>query len=95
MCGKTPTGIPFAVPKDHSADYYYSLINTKGYSVKTQFKMKYPDAPSAHWPLPHSPELPIPDPPLNITCKSEYSEKGKCIDPDFQEDLESKETPSY
>ena len=96
MHGKRPFGMPFAVPmvwreqKDHSSDCYFCLTNTKGYSVKTRFKIKYPDVPSAHRPVPHSSELPVPKPPLGSQRESESSEDGECMDTDFQ-DVESKE----
>ena len=94
--GKRASGVPFAVPmvwreqKDHSSDCYFCLTNTKGYSVKTRFKIKYPDVPSAHRPVPHSPDLPVPKPPLSSQSESESSEDGECMDTDFQ-DVESKE----
>ena len=78
-------------PKDHSIDCYFCLTNTKGYSLKTQFKTKYPDVLSLHRPMPHILELPVPNPTLNSASESESSKEGKCTYPDFQEDLDSKE----
>ena len=96
MFGKHPSVMPFFVPmvwcepKDHSIDYCFCLTNTKGYSLKIQFKMKYPDVLSPRRPMPHIPELPVLNPTLSSTSESESSKEGKCTDPDFKEDLDSK-----
>ena len=58
--------IRFAVPvvwreqADYGNDCYYCMTNVIGFSSKSKGNIKYPDLPSAIWPIPHSADLPLP-----------------------------------
>jgi len=47
------------------------MTNVKGMNKKNKNKIKYPDIPSAIRPVPHSDDLPIPIPPLQLAELSE------------------------
>ncbi|CAH2087460.1 unnamed protein product [Euphydryas editha] len=55
--------MPFAIPMiwteptNHSSDCYFCLTDTKGITVKTKSKIKYPYLASAKRPIPHNEEL--------------------------------------
>jgi len=59
--------MPFAFPivwrepKDHLFGCYFCLTNVKGFISKSKHTVKYPDLPSAMWPVPHS-EHSVPKP---------------------------------
>ena len=69
--------MPFAVPMiwreptNHATDCYFCMTNVKGMNKKNKNKIKYPDIPSAIRPVPHSDDLPIPIPPLQLAELSE------------------------
>lgn len=75
-------------PQNHSTGCYF--CHTKGYSVKTRSKIEYSNLYFDLWPVPHVPELPVPNSQLSSTCASESSKDDSFMDPDFQEDFESK-----
>ena len=66
--------MPFGVPmvwregKDHVTDCYFCMTNVKGFNRKTKHLVQYPDVPSAIKPVPHGPDLPVPQP--NVTMES-------------------------
>ena len=47
------------------------MTNVKGIKKKNKNKIQYPDIPSAIRPVPHSDDLPIPTPPLQLEDLSE------------------------
>lgn len=61
--------MPFAVPMvwreptSHAEDCYFCLTKIKGFSKKSKSTIEFPNVPSAIRPVPHGPELPIPEPP--------------------------------
>ena len=61
--------MPYAVPmvwreqSDHVTDCYFCMTNMKGFSRKNKFKISYPVCRSAIKPVPHDPDLPVPQPP--------------------------------
>ena len=69
--------MPFAVPMiwreptNHATDCYFCMTNVKGINKKNKNKITYPDIPSAIRPVPHSDDLPIPIPPLQLAELSE------------------------
>src|SRR5206468_1873051 len=69
--------MPFAVPMiwreptNHATDCYFCMTNVKGMNKKNKNKIKYPDILSAIRPVPHSDDLPIPIPPLQLAELSE------------------------
>jgi hypothetical protein len=71
--------MPFAVPmiwrepKDHVTDCYFCLTPPikKGFSEKKRSAIQYPNLQSAIRPVPHSDELPIPNPPQEYTLHSD------------------------
>lgn len=50
-------------PKDHATDCYFCLTNIQGIGPKSKHTVQYPNLPSALWPVEHSEDLPIPNPP--------------------------------
>lgn len=98
MRGKRPSGMAFGIPmvwreqKDHSTDCYFCLTNIKGYSVKTRAKIRYPDVPSAIRPVPHGPDLPVPNVPIaSAISESDSNEEDNPMDTDFQEMADNRE----
>ena len=61
--------ISFAVPmvwrepRDHITDCYFCLTDISGFTGKNKNKIVYPNLLSAIRPIPHSPDLPVPNPP--------------------------------
>ena len=92
--------MPFAVSKvwreqsDHVTDCYFCMTAIRGFSRKNNFKISYPVCKSAIRPVPHSPDLPVPQPPtkkedsLSVNaCESistESEEEPIELDPSFQ-----------
>ena len=81
--------MPFAIlmqcreQKNHY-DYCYScMVNVTGYSNENKKGIKYPNFLSAIQPVPHGPDLPVPNPPDNLSDESESSPYNrpleKCI----------------
>jgi hypothetical protein len=58
-------------PTNHATDCYFCMTNVKGINKKNKNKIQYPDIPSAIRPVPHSDDLPIPTPPLQLEDLSE------------------------
>lgn len=56
-----PFAIPiiWAEPTNHSSHCYFCLTDTKGITITTKSKIKYPEMPSAKRPIPHSEDLPV------------------------------------
>ena len=69
--------MPFAVPmvwregKDHVTDCYYCMTNLQGINRKNKHCVQYTDIPSAIRPVPHGPNLPVPNPDVDIESSSE------------------------
>ena len=57
--------------KDPIMDYYFCMINLKGINHKYKHHIQYPDVPSAIRPIPHGPDLPVPEPDGNIEYSSD------------------------
>ena len=92
--------MPFAVPvvwheqSDRVTDCYFCMTAIRGSSQKNKSKISYPVCKSAIKPVPHSPDLPISQPPtekedsLSVnTCEStstESEEEPIELDPSFQ-----------
>lgn len=77
-------------PTDHTSNCYFCLTNTTGITNKSKHSLKYPNLPSAIRPVPHSQELPIPNPPEsveieeNVSFAEELEEKDEAQDPSFE-----------
>jgi hypothetical protein len=73
--------LPFGVPmvwregRDHVTDCYFCMTNLEGINRKNKQHVKYPDVPSAIKPVPHGPEVPIPNPPNNLDSSSDSCEE--------------------
>ena len=69
--------MPFAIPmvrrerKDHIMDCYFCMINLKGINHKNKHHVQHPDVPSAIKAIPHSLDLPIPEPDGNMEYNSD------------------------
>lgn len=61
-------GIPmmWREQRDHSSDCYFCSCNVKGYNLKNKKVISYPNLPSAIRPMPHSNEVPVPEPPKSL-----------------------------
>lgn len=73
-------------PKDHVTDCYFCLIPPikQGINKKKRMVIEYPNLPSAIRPVPHSDELPIPNPPQEYTLDSDESPDDNVEDDLFQ-----------
>ena len=47
------------------------MINLKGINCKNKHRVQYPDVPSAIKPIPHGPDLPVPEPGGNMDYSSD------------------------
>ena len=69
--------MPFAVPmvwregKDNVTDCYFCITNLQAINRKNKHCVQYPDVPSAIRPVPHGPDLPVPEPDVAIESSSE------------------------
>ena len=79
--------MPFGVPmvwregKDHSTDYYFCMTNLRGINRKNKQHVQYPDVSSAIKPVPHGPDVPIPEHDVNMESSSD-PESGDEADAD-------------
>ena len=66
--------------KDHIMDCYFSMINLKGINCKNQRYVQYTDVPSDKGPMPHDPDLPVPELGGNIeyNSNSEVKDMTSC-----------------
>lgn len=80
---KTGRGLPFAIPmvwheqRDHLSDCYFCAFSTKGINDKNRKKLPYPSISSAILPVPHSPDLPVPQPPQSEPISSPDTSSAK------------------
>ncbi|KAK3886764.1 hypothetical protein Pcinc_009084 [Petrolisthes cinctipes] len=67
-----PFGIPLVwrVGKDHITDCYFCMTNLQGINRKNKHHVQYPEVPSAIKPVPHGPEVPIPEPDVIMESSS-------------------------
>jgi hypothetical protein len=103
--GKSSQTMPFAIHMvwretvDHASDCYFCLTSIAGVTTKSNHSVRYPNLPSGMRPVPHSAELPIPNPPTNMTLSDSESsdeDKGQAnknvdYDPAFAEACSSNE----
>lgn len=74
-----PTKMPFGQPmiwrepKDHVSDCYFCLTDVKGFSKKSKHTVKYAEVSSVTKPIPHSEDLPVPNPPSHVESSSNTS----------------------
>jgi hypothetical protein len=71
-------GVPMVwrEPNDHVSDCYFCLCNVKGYKAKNKSNIHYPNLPSAIRPIPHGPNIPVPDPPLTVHIDEDSQNVG-------------------
>ena len=68
----TITITPRAPPgKDHITDCYFCMINLKGINRKNNHPVQYSNVPFAISPIPHSQDLPVPEPNGNMENSSD------------------------
>lgn len=90
--------LPFAVPmvwreqSNHLNDCYFCNTKITGVSRKNKASVKYPSVPSAIRPVPHSEDIPVPDPP--IAWVAEYDGSSSNHDVDDSEPSTSQD-PTY
>ena len=84
--------MPFAVlmiwseQKEHVSDCYFCQTSIKGINHKSRHTVNYPNLQSAQRSIPHSDDLPVPQPPVNtvdVTGEENVSEKSDS-DPTFE-----------
>ncbi|XP_076049937.1 uncharacterized protein LOC143030648 [Oratosquilla oratoria] len=79
---KKRKSMPFGVPmvwregKDHITSCYFCMTNLKGINHKNKYHVQYPDVPSSIKPVPHGPNLHVPEPDVTM---------GSSSDPDSSE----------
>ena len=57
--------------KDNIKNCYFCKINLKGINHKNKHQVQYLDVPSAIRPIPHGPDLPVPEPDGNMEYSSD------------------------
>jgi len=74
-----PVAVPMVwkEPEDHSSDCHFCLTNVTGITSKSKHTVQYPDLPSAMRPVPHSEELPVPQPPQKVTFSDNTSDSDE------------------
>ena len=79
ICSKMwrTSGIGWRV-KDHITDSYFCMINLKGINRKNNHHVQYANVPSAKIPIPHSPDLPVPEPDANMKNRSNSEQWQDC-----------------
>jgi hypothetical protein len=69
-------GIPMVwrQPINHVDDFYFCMCTLKGFNTKSEKAITYSNLPSAIRPVPHGPDLPVPNPPKQLhTLEAESS----------------------
>jgi hypothetical protein len=69
-------GIPMVwrQPINHVDDCYFCMCTLKGFNTKNKKAITYPNLPSAIRPVPHGPDIPVPNPPKQLhTLQAESS----------------------
>ena len=75
------TAFNFAVPmvwrelRNHADYCYFCLTNITAFTASSREKIKYPKLRSAMTPVPHSDDLPVPTPPVNMDILSSSDEE--------------------
>ena len=70
--------MPFTIPifqregKDHITDCYFCMLSLKGINRKNKHYIQYPDVSSTIRPMPHGPDLPVPEPDGNMEYSSDF-----------------------
>lgn len=89
---KKRKSMPFGVPmvwregKDHVTDCYFCMTNLQGINRKNKHHVQYPDVPSAIKPVPHGPDIPVPEPDVTMESSS---------DPEFSDTTDTAEFGAY
>ena len=65
--------------KDHITDYYFCMINLKGINHKNKQHVQYSTFLFAIRPIPHDPDLPVPEPNSNIEYSPSSEHRGMTI----------------
>ena len=72
--------LPFGVPMvwreqvNHVDDCYFCMVKVDGHNKKSMKSIVYPNLKSAIRPVPHSPEIPVPTPPVTLESSSSSSD---------------------
>lgn len=71
-----PFGVPmiWREPTSHVNDCYFCMTKIQGFSKKSKQNIEYPNLPSALRPVPHSDDVPVPNPPTEFSSSSSDSE---------------------
>lgn len=80
-------GVPmiWREPKDHFSDCYFCLTKIKGITPKSKHTVKYPNnLESAIRPVPHSENLPVPEPPKNVNISEDSESHEECENEGFE-----------
>ncbi|GBN18347.1 hypothetical protein AVEN_64902-1 [Araneus ventricosus] len=54
------------VKQNHTTDFYFCSVDVIGFNTKNKKNIFYPNLSSAIHPVPHTSEIPVPHPPLNL-----------------------------
>jgi hypothetical protein len=76
-------------PQNHGDDSYFCTCNIQGYNLKNKKEIVYPNLPSAMRPLPHGPDIPMPQSPQTLETPKDSASKSEDSEDDFQFDTAS------
>ena len=81
-----PVPMVWREQSDHVTDCYFCMTNIKGFSQNLKSKISYPVCRSVIKPVPHDPDLPVPQPPTEK--KDTWSvDEGASTSTESDEDL--------
>ena len=78
-------------------DCYFCVINLKGINFKNKYHVQYPDVPSTIRPIPHGPELLVPEPDGNMeySSYSKYSDMSVVLRDDAYKSKENNQSVTF
>jgi hypothetical protein len=79
----------FGEPQHHGDDCYFCTCNIQGYNLKNKKEIVYPNLPSAMRPLPHGPDIPMPQPPQTLETPKDSASESVDSNDDFHFNMAS------
>jgi hypothetical protein len=83
-------------PINHVDDCYFYMCALKGFNTKNKKAITFPNLPSAIRPVPHGPDMPVPNPPKQLytqEAESSATPNESSEDSEYGNDTHSKHEP--